>query len=419
MNSIMAATVSLIFCFGAFTHEAHASGGGGGGSTSALSITTAFMSNGEFYAYGLSKANSSISLNGVAVTQSDAAGNYNIQLFNYSSPSDCIARISDGVSSASKAITDCVISGTAGTLGLDGLWYANAGSSGSLDLNAQIAAPAAGFNIAVSSGMPSVLSVPSSVFISAGNAGTQIPFSTAAASSMRYQSVSITAKSGANSATKNILVIPPLSLWNVTGAFSITAQGENYCSPYAARRTDFDASIIASATELMKNGESGTIGVNPGAERITVKTLNLRCSKSFPAGHQITATGSVIATNTSVSGGFRCFQAKQNYSCSAGTKSALVSHSFTPSVISYAAQKTATGKVCLNRAASAGGAVVSLVSLWPASVAVPATVTIPAGAICANYSASINMAGQSFGYDYDVKATYDGFSTWAKFIVNQ
>jgi hypothetical protein len=205
----------------------------------------------------------------------------------------------------------------------------------------------------------------------------------------------------------------------VTSAFSITAQGENYCSPYAARRADFDAQIIASATELMKNGESGTIGVNPGVERITVKTLDLRCAKSFPGGHKIAATGSVVATNTSVTGGFRCFQAKQTWSCSAGTQNSLVSHSFTPNVISYAAQKTATGKVCMASAASAGGAVVSLVSLWPSSVAVPATVTIPAGALCATYTASINMAGQTFGYDYDVKATYNGFSTWATFWVNQ
>ncbi|WP_413287970.1 hypothetical protein [Bdellovibrio sp. HCB337] len=418
MNSLKLAMMSLVFCLAAVTHEANASGGS---SSSSLIVTAAFLSNGvtEFYAYGpTSKPNATITLNGVAVTKSDAYGSWNIQILNYTSPADCIARISDGASTVSKSIQYCIMGGSAGQVSLDGVSVVNAGSSGSMTLYTEIAAPATGVSVAISSGMPSVLGVPSSVFVSGGNTNAQVPFTTTS-TSMRYQTVSMTAKSGSAIGTKNVLIVPSLASWNVTGAFNITAQGENYCSPYSARRSDFDAAIIATATDFMKNGESGTNGVNPGTERITVKTLNLRCAKSFPAGHQITATGSVVATNTSVTGGFRCFQAKQNWSCSAGTKNAMVSHTFAQASISYAVQKTITGKVCLMRAASAGGAVVSLVSLWPASVAVPASVTIPAGALCANYTASINMAGQSFGYDYDVKATYDGFSTWAKFVVNK
>jgi hypothetical protein len=417
MTSIKIAAISLVFCLAAVTtHKAHAKGGGG--STSSLTITNAFLSASEFYAYGLAKANSSISLNGVAVTRSDAAGNYNIQILNYSSPPDCLAKISDGASTVSKAITSCALAGNAGTLGLDGVSSIAAGSSGSMILYAELVAPAAGFVIATTSGMPSVLSVAPSVLISAGNSNVQIPYSTSS-SSIRYQAVSVTAKSGPATATKNVVIEPSLSSWNVTGEFSITAQGANYCSPYAWDRSTFDASIIATATDFMKTGESGVTGVNPGVERISVKTLNLRCSKSFPTGHQITSTGNVIATNTSVTGGARCFQAKQNYKCSAGTKNALVSHMFAQSVISYAAQNTVTGRVCLSRVAAVGGAVVSLVSRYPTVVSVPVSVTIPAGSVCADYSASINLAGQPFGYDYDVIATYDGFPTWAKFVVNQ
>lgn len=371
-----------------------------------ISIAAAFMQGSTFYASGSgAKANGSILLAGVNVGTADKSGRWSFNRASYVPASDCIARISSGSSSATRAITDCNFSATKTPDYLNMVVVpkpVRVGYDGCdimvdiLPMPDPVYDPLNAIIPSVASGAPSHLTINNTAF-------SMTNFVCSPTYAANYRTISITASAGTKSVTQNVMFIPMADSWVGSARASTTvAQSQDFCRPNVNDGQDatFASRAIADLREGYIGG--GAIGVNPGVEFISAATFASRCAKNFPNGHSVVST-TAATTSVSVVGAEKCVTAKQTWSCNSGTSRNAISHNLL-NFLNF--DNTIDAQICLANNAASGG--VSVAMSYSGGLRGPASVVVPAGSKCINYVVNYSGAGSA-------AASFGGFTFTASY----
>jgi trimeric autotransporter adhesin len=255
-------------------------------------------------------------------------------------------------------------------------------ATGTVILNA--AAPSGGHAVSLSRTGP--VSIPSWVTVPAG--ATQTTFSITGTSVTSNQTANVTASSGGNSSTASLTVVPAMSLalsptavyggQNATGTITLTSAAPAGGRVVALSSSNPVAAVPASITI--------PAGATTGSFTITTTAVTADTGTTITAAYGTVSksAGLTVYTSTSLS--------RVDLSASA----VYAGHSL-------------TGTVTLERAAPPGGTVVALQSSNTGAATVPASVTVPAGAISANFGLN-STAGYPLMTTVWITASYNGQS---------
>ncbi|OLE39796.1 MAG: hypothetical protein AUG00_00715 [Candidatus Rokubacteria bacterium 13_1_20CM_2_70_7] len=265
-------------------------------------------------------------------------------------------------------------------------------STGTVVLNAP--APVGGVTVALQSNDLSVATVPASLTVPAGASSANFTISTGAANVPK----GVTISAAFDDATRSvILVVTPATIFCCVNLTQFSVIGGTPSTGWVILS---DAAPEGGVTVALSSS-------NPAVATVPV-------SVTVPAGDtgaNFTVSTSVVAASTSVtiSGTY-----------SGVTRSAVLTVVPAAALSSLSLSSTATGgtslagELMLNATAPAGGAVVTLSSSNPAVAAVPASVTVPAGATSATFTASTVTCTSG---SVTISGTYGGATRSAELTV--
>jgi Abnormal spindle-like microcephaly-assoc'd, ASPM-SPD-2-Hydin len=242
------------------------------------------------------------------------------------------------------------------------------------------AAPAGGLTVTLSSSS-TALSVPASVTVPAGNTST---FFTATATAVTATTTAnLTANSGVTSKIYAIQLLPEAPALSVSttsltfGDVTVNSSATQTVTLISSGSSPLTInSGTLTGTGFSMTGTTFPVTLNPGQRA----TLTVKFDPTAAGA----ATGSITITSNATSNGTVTINLSGTGDATAGTLSSL---SCNQGTISGSANDVCT--VTLSAAASASGQVVTLASN-SGSVAVPASVTIPAGGTTAGFNATVS-----------------------------
>jgi hypothetical protein len=224
-----------------------------------VSISRAELSGTKLRIEGQAAANTTITVNGVAMGTSDGAGNFKIERDPFTKPDNCIVNVNDGSASVSSArLSGCTdsqppSSPALSTLGLSATTVTGGNPvTGTVTLSS--AAPSGGLEVSLSSNNTAAATVPTSVTVPAGSKSATFTVSTNTVSNS--QSSTIIASAGGTTRSSTITVQTAFAAAN--GSISIVPGGNGH-----GRITSQPAGIDCT---IMGDGGTGT------------------CSSFFPTG---------------------------------------------------------------------------------------------------------------------------------------
>src|SRR5215210_7157324 len=154
----------------------------------AVSISRAELSGTQLRIAGQARANSTITVDGVAMGTSDGAGKFKIDRPGFAAPADCTVDVNDGSATAATArLSGCTVSSSpppASSVSLSSLTVSPTdvvgGDSATGTVTLASAAPTGGFVIDLSSDNTAAATVPPSVTVPAGSTRATFTVSTKA-----------------------------------------------------------------------------------------------------------------------------------------------------------------------------------------------------------------------------------------------
>lgn len=150
-----------------------------------VQITRAELNGTSVRIEGTAIANRTITVNGVAMGTSDSAGNFRVESNSFAKPADCLVSVNDGSPTpATATLSGCTVSSPppASTPTLSKVTVnptdvvGGTSSTGTVTLTS--AAPAGGFQVALTSDNPVAATVPPSVTVAAGSTGASFTITT-------------------------------------------------------------------------------------------------------------------------------------------------------------------------------------------------------------------------------------------------
>src|SRR3989441_1086969 len=257
------------------------------------------------------------------------------------------------------------------------------------------AAPEGGVTVALSSSNPAVATVPVSVAVQAGYTGANFTVSTSVVATSTSVTISGTYSGVTRSAV--LTVVPAAALSSLS--LSSTATG----GTSLAGELMLNATAPAGGAVVTLSSRHPAVAAVPASVTVAAGTM----------AQLFTVSTSVVATSTAVtiSGAY-----------GGVTKSAVLTVTPPPPSVSSVSLNPAsviggtasTGTVTLSAAAPAGGAAVALSSSNPAIATVPASVTVPAGATSATFTASTVTCTSG---SVTISGTYGGATRSAELTV--
>ena len=182
MSLSRAALLGLLVVIGALVPSSSA--------LAAVSVSKAELSGTQLRIEGTATANRQITVNGVAMTTSDATGRFKLQRDPFAKPSDCRVAVNDGSATATTAtLSGCTV-GTSpapapsptATAALSKVTVNPTDVVGGDPVTGTVrltaAAPAGGFTVALRSDNTNAATVPASVTVPAGSTSANFPVTT-------------------------------------------------------------------------------------------------------------------------------------------------------------------------------------------------------------------------------------------------
>src|SRR5215218_8061282 len=177
-----------------------------------VSISRAELSGTKLRIEGQAAANTTITVNGVAMGTSDSNGAFRIERDPFAKPDDCIVNVNDGSATVASA--------TLSTLSLSPTTVVG-GNSATGTVTLTSAAPSGGFTVSLSSNNTAAATVPASVTVPAGS--TSATFAVTTNSVSNSQSSTIIASAGGITRSSTITVQTAFAAAN--GSISIIPGG--------------------------------------------------------------------------------------------------------------------------------------------------------------------------------------------------
>jgi hypothetical protein len=197
----------------------------------AVSISRAELNGTNLRIEGRAAANSTITVDGVAMGTSDGAGNFRIERSGFTAPADCTVDVNDGSASpASARLSGCTVSSPppSSSASLSSLTVSPTDvvgpdpATGTVTLSS--AAPSGGFTVDLTSDNTAAATVPPSVTVSAGS--TRATFTVSTKEVTNAQSAVIIGTVGGDFSTERHAVI---TVWDPfhfsNGSISILPSG--------------------------------------------------------------------------------------------------------------------------------------------------------------------------------------------------
>jgi hypothetical protein len=263
----------------------------------AVTISRAELSGTRLRLEGRANANSTITVDGVAMGASDASGNFRIERDPFAKPADCTVAVNDGSGTPTRTtLSGCTVSAppppppapaSAPTLSTVGITPADVvgGTAATGTVTLSSAAPAGGVQVPLSSDNPAAATVPPSITVPAG--ATAASFTVTTNVVANPQSALIIGTAGGVTTYGIITVWTPFLFAN--GGIAILPGGDG-----SGRVTSQPAGIDCTIV--------GGNGVGPGA-----------CTAFFPVGTVVRLTARPAADSSFI--GFRstpgCFDASK------------------------------------------------------------------------------------------------------------
>jgi hypothetical protein len=178
-----------------------------------VTVSRAEVSGDRLRIEGAAAPNRTITVDGVAMGTSDAAGQFRIERSGFTAPADCTVDVNDGSATATTArLSGCTVSSppppsqvAVASLTLSQTTVIGGNSvTGTVTLTA--AAPSGGFVVSLSSSNPGLASVPANVTVPAGATSANFTVTTTAVNDT--QSATITATGGGASRSATLTVVP-------------------------------------------------------------------------------------------------------------------------------------------------------------------------------------------------------------------
>jgi hypothetical protein len=190
-----------------------------------VSISRAELSGTKLRIEGQAAANTTITVNGVAMGTSDSTGAFRIDRDPFAKPADCIVHVNDGsATSTSARLSGCTVStpssASLSTLSLNPTAVVG-GNSATGTVTLTSAAPSGGLVVSLSSNNTAAATVPASVTVPAGFTSTTFTVSTN--SLTNSQSSTIIASAGGITKSSTITVQTAFAAAN--GSISIVPGG--------------------------------------------------------------------------------------------------------------------------------------------------------------------------------------------------
>jgi hypothetical protein len=215
----------------------------------AVSISRAELNGTRLRIEGRATANQTITVDGVAMGTSDAAGNFRIERDPFPRPSDCTVAVNDGSATPARAtLSGCAVSPPppppppAASLSAVGVSPADVvggdPATGTVVLSST--APSGGFQVVLSSDNPVAATVPASVTVPAGSTSATFTVTTSAVSNS--QSAIIIGTAGGTSAHAIITVWTPFAFAN--GSVAILPGG-NGSGRVTSQPAGIDCTIVS------------------------------------------------------------------------------------------------------------------------------------------------------------------------------
>lgn len=245
------------------------------------------------------------------------------------------------------------------------------------------AADAGGAVVALASDDPSTAAVPASVTVPSGATTATFTVTTQAVAAIATATISASFSGVNRSSGLTVMPAPPAAPTNLV----VSSPGQ---TQLGLVWTDHSSTETGFEIERMAPGEEFARIASAGANATSFTDTGL-----FPNTFYIYRVRAVNSAGAS---------AYSNEAGRATVSILLAGIAVNPSAVRGG--RTATGSVSLNGTAPAGGAVVSLSSANPAVVAVPASVTVPAGASSATFTATTSPVGADTSVD--IAASYGG-----------
>jgi hypothetical protein len=316
----------------------------------------------------------------VTVPAGGSVGQVDFTAGNVTAPASAVFTAALGSSSMSVTIT--VNPDPAPTLGSVNLFPREVTGGGSVTVQPDLTgpAPSGGATVTLSSSNPTLAPVPASVVIPAGSQVASVSITTGTVKAVT--AVTITAALPSGSVTNTLQIDPPGTVSSVS---------------------------LSPATTTGTGGSSGTVTLSAPAPSGGV-TVNLASSNpsvaSVPAtmtvpgaqatgGFTVTTASPASSTTVTITASIGSSSASAALTVNPQPPPTPALQSVTVSPGSVSGGSTATGTVTLNVAAPPGGAQVLLASSNTSAAAVPASVTVPAGATSATFTVHTSSVGST------------------------
>ena len=185
-----------------------------GTSDAAVTVSRAEVSGDRIRVEGTATPNSTITVDGLAMGSSDAAGEFKVERTGFTAPADCTVDVSDGAATATATLSGCTVSSAPSPppsqVAVSALTLSQTSVIGGRSVTGTVsvttAAPSGGFVVALSSSNAAIARVPASVTVPAGSTSTGFTVSTTAVSDT--QSATINAAGGRASRSATLTVVP-------------------------------------------------------------------------------------------------------------------------------------------------------------------------------------------------------------------
>jgi hypothetical protein len=272
----------------------------------------------------------------------------------------------------------------------------NGSGSTSCTISLNGSAPAGGYSVALSSNN-TALNVPASVTVQAGSATAT--FSASAAAIQQNQSATVAASANGITQTAPISLTAPILFSSLQCApATLASNSSTTCTVTLANAAPAGGSVVTLSggiAGVLTVPASVTVPANAASASFTAST------GTIPSTQAATITGSLNGSSATANLSLTTQAALSSLQCAAG---------------SLASNSSTTCTVTLANAAPAGGAVVTLSGAIANVLTLPGSVTIPANATSASFTASTGSLSSS--HTATITASFNGSSQQVNISLN-
>jgi len=275
--------------------------------------------------------------------------------------------------SSSMSVTIIVNPDPAPALGSVNLFPAEVTGGGSVTVQPDLTgpAPSGGATVTLSSSNPSLAPVPASVVIPAGSQVVSVSITTGTVTAVTVATITATLPSG--SVTHQLQIDPPETVSSIS------------LSPVATTGTGGSSGTVTLSAAAPPGGTTVNLASNNPSVASAPATMTVPGAQTT-GGFTITTANPAASTTVTITVSIGSSSASAALTVNPQPPPAPALQSVTVSPGSVSGGSAATGTVTLNVAAPSGGAQVLLASSTTSAAAVPASVTVPAGAAGATFA---------------------------------